>query len=149
MTARFKAGERNVGHAIDPVAVAHLQRVVDETGCSIVLSSTWRLIHSLADMRGRLIEAGMRSPVPLRDKTPCLDRRQGVIEVNPGRGSEVQAWLDAAGFEGRFCCIDDDSDFQSHHNLVKTDHAVGMTAEHADRCIALLRGADQSTAEQP
>ncbi len=138
MKARYYLGEDNVGHALDPAAVAHLQRVVEVTGCEIVLSSTWRLIHSLADMRGMLIAAGMRHPVPLIDKTPCLDRRQGRIEINPGRGKEVQAWLDRVGFEGKFCCIDDDADFLPHQNLVRTDHMVGMTAAHADRCIELL-----------
>jgi hypothetical protein len=139
MKARHEAGERNVGHALDPTAVAQLQRVVDETGCEIVLSSTWRLIHSLSDMRGMLIAAGMRHPVPLIDKTPCLDRRHGSIEVNPGRGKEVQAWIDMRMFTGPFCCIDDDTDFMPHQNLVRTDHMEGMTAEHADRCIEILR----------
>lgn len=144
MRARAQAGERNVGHSLDPACVAHLQRVVDETGCSIVLSSTWRLIHSLADMRGRLIEAGMRHPVPLFDKTPCLDRKHGCIEINPGRGEEVQAWIDASGFDGRFCCLDDDTDFLPNQNLVHVDHMDGMTAEHAERCIELLRAPDET-----
>lgn len=137
MRQRLEAGEKNVGHALDPDAVAQLQRIVDATGCSIVLSSTWRLIHTLADMRGRLIEAGMRSPVPLRDKTPNLDTKG----ANGRRGSEVQAWIDRAGFEGRFCCVDDDDDFQLHHNLVRTDHVVGMTKWEADQCIKFLRPA--------
>lgn len=122
---------------IDPQAVGHLQRIVDETGCSIVLSSTWRLIHSLADMRGRLITKGMRSPCPLRDKTPDLRARGGKIE-RYRRGLEVNAWISNMGFSAPYACLDDDSDFMPGQNLVQTHFDTGLMAEHADRCIRIL-----------
>lgn len=128
---------------LDPEAVARLQRVVDETGCSIILSSTWRLLHSLSEMRGLLIEAGMRSPVPLRDRTPDLTTKTHTgsqILKAVGRGMEVNAWLDNIGFEGRYCCIDDDSDFLPGQPLVKTTFQSGMLDSHADQCIAILKG---------
>lgn len=124
---------------IDPEAVTHLQRIVDETNCSLVLSSTWRLIHSLADMRGKLIAKGMRSPCPLRDKTPDLSARGGTVERYQ-RGLEVNAWIANVGFEAPYACLDDDGDFLPGQNLVQTKFETGLLAEHADRCIAILTG---------
>lgn len=124
---------------IDPEAVKHLQRIVDESKCSIVLSSTWRLIHSLADMRGRLIAKGMRDPCPLRDKTPDLSPRGGTIERYQ-RGLEVNAWIDNMDFRAAYACVDDDGDFLPGQNLVQTDFRTGLLAEHADRCIRILTG---------
>lgn len=128
---------------IDPEAVKHLQRIVDETGCSIVLSSTWRTIHPLAEMRGKLIAKGMRHPCPLRDKTPDLRREQRDELIDTVRGREIAAWIDRASFEGRYVCLDDDGDFLPGQPLVQTTFDMGLTEEHADRCIAILRGSHQ------
>ena len=127
---------------IDPEAVKHLQRIVDETECSLILSSTWRLIHPLADMRGRLIAKGMRHPCPLRGKTPDLSEQQtkGAIQIGVRRGEEVKHWIDRNRFEGRYVCLDDDSDFLPDQPLVKTNFNEGLTAAHADQCIAILKG---------
>lgn len=127
----------------DPQAVAELRRVVDETGCVIVLSSSWRLGHSLADMRGRLIAAGMRHPCPLIDATPDLWEKD--VEHSPCRGEEVKAWIETRGFEGPYVCVDDDTDFLPGQPLVRTTWAKGFTKEHADECIRILR--DSSTAQ--
>lgn len=126
---------------LDPDAVTQLQRIVDETQCSLILSSTWRLIHPLAHMRGRLIEKGMRHPCPLRGKTPDLSEQQtkGVIQIGARRGEEVKAWIEANRFKAPYVCLDDDSDFLEGQPLVQTTFETGLTAEHADRCIALLR----------
>lgn len=127
---------------IDSLAVAHLQRIVDETHCSLILSSTWRLIHPLSEMRGRLIAKGMRSPCPLRGKTPDLSPRGGTIERYQ-RGLEVNAWINTMGFKARYACIDDDGDFMPGQNLVQTDFRTGLLAEHADRCIRILNASVQ------
>lgn len=138
---------------IDPDAVKHLQRVVDETGCQIVLSSTWRLgpPGTLSNVRGKLVAAGMRSPCPLIDRTPDLSYATGPdgkgIYRGARRGEEVKHWLDAMGYEGPYVCIDDDSDFLEGQPLVKTKFADGMTAAHADQCIAFLRPAPTVTPE--
>jgi len=125
---------------LDPDAVAQLQRIVDETNCSLILSSTWRLIHKLADMRGKLIAKGMRHPVPLRGKTPDLSEQQmkGVIQIGARRGEEVKHWIQANGFKGSFVCVDDDSDFLEDQPLVQTTFEYGLTPAHADRCISIL-----------
>lgn len=146
-----RGGSLNCGRdGLDPEAVKHLQRIVDVTGCALVLSSTWRLIHSLSDMRGRLIQAGMRSPVPLRDKTPCLDSqyKDGKIVVARIRGDEIKQWIDDRDFKGKYVCLDDDPDFHPDQPLVQTTFTHGLTAEEAERCIDIL-GARMETVPAP
>lgn len=118
---------------IDPDTVPHLQRIVDETGCDIVVSSTWRLGTMLSELRGRLIAAGMRPPVPIVDRTAYLGGK---------RGEEVAEWLEAMEPQA-YVCLDDDSDFLPGQHLVKTNGQVGLTAADADRCIAILGSAPQ------
>jgi Swiss Army Knife RNA repair-like protein len=126
---------------IDPDAVKHLQRVVDETQCSIVLSSSWRIGAYVSDIRGQLIAAGMRHPCPLHDKTPVLEgKRVNGRYQNVLRGEEVKLWRDTAGHEGTYVCIDDGSDFLAGQPLVKTEWEIGMQSTHADLCIEILLG---------
>lgn len=135
---------------IDPDTIPHLQRIVDETGCEIVISSTWRITHRLPDIRGALIKAGMRHPVPIVDKTPVLHSREpSGIYVAKIRGDEVQAWIDAIGFEESYVCLDDDADFHPGQPLVRTSNYEGLTAADADKCIAILRAAVTESAHRP
>lgn len=119
---------------IDPDTVPHLQRIVDETNCVIVVSSTWRIGTLLSEIRGRLIDAGMRHPVPIVDRTPILRDKD--------RGDEVAQWLDRME-PVAYVCLDDDSDFLPGQHLVKTNGQVGLTAVEADKCIAILNAAPE------
>lgn len=126
---------------IDPLAAVHLQRVVDETDCNIILSSTWRLLHSLAEMRGLLIAAGMRAPVPLVGRTPDLttiEPRHSSILKASGRGFEINKWIEENQFTGPYVCIDDDRDFLPGQPLVQTTWQDGMQDIHATLCIDIL-----------
>lgn len=119
---------------IDPDTIPHLQRIVDETDCVIVVSSTWRIGTPTSELRGRLIAAGMRHPCPVVDRTPVLRDKL--------RGDEVAQWLEWMGPDS-YVCLDDDSDFLPGQNLVKTDGQVGLTAGDADMCISILCSAPQ------
>jgi len=137
---RYEAGHRDSTWQIDSETIPHLQKIIDETNCTLVLSSTWRLLHSLSDMRGMLAMAGLRGTIPLRDKTPSISKVVGTIEYTKGRGHEIQAWIDMRQYSGVYCCVDDDSDFLPHQPLVQTNVEVGLTAADAWRCIEILKG---------
>lgn len=141
-----------VTDGIDPRAVAQLQRIVDATDCSLILSSSWRTMYTLAEMRQKLVDKGIRYPCPLRDKTPDFsfdgprrleDPRLRSIEANLSRyqrGREVSAWIAEHRFSGRYVCVDDDADFLPIQPLVRTSFQQGLTVERADRCIDILKG---------
>jgi hypothetical protein len=121
---------------IDPDTIPHLQRIVDETGCNIVVSSTWRIGRSRIELIEVLHSAGMRIPCPVIDKTP-------VHGYGRYRGNEVADWLESNGYAGKFVCLDDDGDYLPGQPLVQTSCEFGLTAEHADRCILILSGQPQ------
>ena len=115
---------RTERYPLDDDCVARLQRIVKETGCRVVLSSTWR-----GDKEGvRVIEEGV---VKLIGLTPHLD--------GP-RGAEVNAWLLAHSHEKTpFAILDDDSDFYPWQPFFKTKfYSGGLTDEIADKVIAYL-----------
>jgi Swiss Army Knife RNA repair-like protein len=138
---------------LDTHCVKRLQRIVDETGCDIVIMSTWRRIHTLEEISDMLVAAGMRNPVPIIGKTP-VNLHVGRLQTDCKliRGHEVDNWLNAPENEYRvfyglshiqkikYCCVDDDTDFLSFQPLVKTSIEVGLTNDDADNCIAKLTG---------
>lgn len=116
---------------IDQFHVQHLKRIVDETGCSIVLSSTWRC--NLNWKRG-LSKHGMPKSIisSIIDRTP--------ITMDRYRGEEIDMWLKDNKFEGVFAIVDDDSDMEPHMDkLVKTSYRTGLTSEIADLLIQNLK----------
>lgn len=135
--------ERKSKHML-PDHVARLTRVLRETGCDVVVSSTWRMrftprqIARMLTMQGmpavlavRFVGATDEEPVPY--DWPCRGGRQ--------RGLQIARWLNTARRlpVTKFAIIDDDNDMAhlaSH--LVQTDTMIGMTNADADRLIELL-----------
>ncbi len=116
---------------IDPDAAKRVQRLCDETGAKIVISSTWRLLHKLPALKRVLAAKGLTAPVI--GVTPCL----------PGskiRGEEIQLWLDRyLELEGDFSrgpvegmvILDDDSDMGKLAPwLVRTPFETGFVDGH-------------------
>lgn len=119
-------------YEIDPEALARLRRIVEATGCELVISSTWRRIYKMVQFREAFNHFGWVQ-VPFADKTPVL--QQGI------RGDEVRAWLNTTGKimdVERYCCVDDNSDFHPDNNLFQTSHDKGLTDEVADSIINFL-----------
>lgn len=113
---------------LDPVAIKLLQHVVEETGASVVLSSTWRIgalqedIEQFSEFLGvEIIAVTGRSP-------------DGI------RGKEIQKWLDLSAGVDSFVIVDDDSDMlpSQMQNFVKVDGKVGLTYENVKSILSIL-----------
>lgn len=117
---------------IDPSAAARVQALVNRTRARIVVSSTWRLLYQLHDLRRMFEHRGLHAP--LFDRTPPTvgDNR---------RGDDIQAWLDAhaaLGIEG-MVILDDDSDMKHLKPwLVQTSFDEGLRDEHVERAAEVL-----------
>lgn len=101
----------------DPVAVKIVRRLCDETDSKIVVSSTWRIGHTVDTLQLRMRECGAGALSPL---VIGMTGRDGKI-----RGDEIRAWLNTNPVH-RYVIIDDGSDMHPDQYFVKTDHAVGM-----------------------
>lgn len=130
--------------------VAHLNAIVKRTGAKVVISSTWRILMHMEDIKEHLDWAGFQGEVI--GKTPRLGR---------DRGHEIQAWLDfhsdkptrfqrlvraVKRFFGwdddtieSFVILDDDSDMvHLKPYLVKTSMENGLLEEHVEKAVKVL-----------
>lgn len=119
-------------HETDPIDMAMLERVkriIAETGCKIVLSSTWRL-------NDRSLKK-VQSFLPILDITPD--------KGNSSRGSEIEDWLTRQSLKSnfwvsRYAILDDSNDMLEGQqpNFFRTDWLIGLTDDIADRVITHL-----------
>lgn len=115
---------------VDPDMVAMVRRIVRDTGCKIVMSSSWR-----------------------HDKESCewvAKKVGGIIDITPTthlykyedkpRGTEIYDWLSSAKGIECYAILDDDSDFHEYQPLFKTDWNTGLTPEITQQVIDHLNG---------
>ncbi len=108
----------------DPNLIKILNRIIEETGAKIVLSSTWRKIEYRCDA----IKNDMK--INYIGKTPILWKKRGI---------EIQEWLDENPDVEKFVILDDDSDMvHLMPHLLQTDGEFGLTNEIADEAIKRL-----------
>lgn len=117
----------------DTDCVAMLNKITDETGARIVVSSTWR--------RGgkRFIKETLRLWGVSGRVIGCTPLLHAV-----DRGAEIQSFMDeyakSNGDIKAFVILDDDDDMlHLSSRLVRTYFADGLTSANADEAIALLR----------
>ena len=101
---------------IDSDLASLIRRIVNNTGCEVVLSSSWRLFKHGRDEIERLV-------VKCFDITPKL---------RGPRGFEIQAWLMSHPEVERYAILDDaDVLPDQRQNLFRTSWDVGLTDEIA------------------
>lgn len=123
----FPLGHLSIPH------IQRLNRIIEETNSSIVISSTWRN-NSLKDLRNWLSTKGFLFKDQIIDKTPNF-------HLSYGRGYEIQDWLNNSSNVTNFVILDDDIDM--HHllpYLVHTDQRYGLQEEETQLAIDLLNG---------
>lgn len=112
--------------SIDPEKVKLLNRILDETGAEIVVSSSWRgdsqlqTIFSIAGIKKKIY-----------GETPRIKGRH--------RGKEIQEWLNTHEVEN-YVILDDDSDIldsQLNH-FVQTSWQEGLVESDAESAIRIL-----------
>jgi hypothetical protein len=127
-------------YELDPLACLRLQHLCDAFGAVIVLSSTWRVYHTQAEIQDMFAQRGLT--VPIIGRTPDL-RDCGLDTEEPwnlvGRGLEIQWWLqhylpsDEAVCAQKFVILDDDGDFGDlKGKLVQTRMVTGLTDLEGD-----------------
>lgn len=118
---------------IDPEPAALIRRIVQETGCKVVLSSYWRLYPpDLKRVREEVCE--------LLDCTKSLPDKM--------RGAEVREWMQRHPDVERYAILDDDSDFYDFQPLFRTSFNTGLLPEMAERVIKYLNEESENVAYQ-
>ena len=119
VNSRATTSFRNKLYPVDPHMAFMVGKIQLDTGCEVVLSSSWR--HHPDG-----IKAVEDSIVKVYDTTPMLDHL-GV------RGHEIQAWLDKHPEVTRYAILDDDSDMlpEQMPNFFKTTFQNGLLEDIA------------------
>ena len=102
--------------------LALISRVVRETECKIVISSTWRHYFSLDKIHKFFVERGWPHP------------REVIVGETPSklsnnhRGQEIEWWLEENSCD-RYCIVDDDASMFEEQlpYFVNTDGDIGLT----------------------
>lgn len=119
---------------IDPSRVALVNRIVEQTGCLVVLSSAWRMYGKPAVSKW-LQERG--ATFNLLDVT--------TVKISASRGQEIDHWIfENGGLDTMSICILDDSKdidpLLDKHVWCHPDE--GITPGRAELAIAMLNGDD-------
>jgi hypothetical protein len=124
---------------IDKEAVARLNTVVLQSGAKIVVSSTWRLMRTLDQLKLLLANAGFVGEVI--DKTPEL-KRKNISDPCAGRSVEIAKWLnDHENLNvDKFAILDDSSEAGIGFGdlFVKTKFHSGLQDQHVEKLIEIL-----------
>ena len=122
-------------HTLDPGCVTRLNRLLDETGAILVISSTWRKIWPLAALQCRFEEYGFTGKIA--DRTPVL---RGVE-----RGVEIASYLSEMSSRGypieQWVILDDNSDMGPlAYSLLLIDREPGLTDQDVEKAKEILDG---------
>ena len=110
---------------IDPILAARVARIVEDTGCEVVLSSSWRHFEGGREE----VDAKVH---PTYDITPAV---KGGF-----RGEEILLWLAAHPDVDRYAILDDNDDFYPGQPLFRTTWATGLTQDVAAAATRHLLG---------
>lgn len=117
--------------------VKRLNRILDETGCQIVLSSAWRYMVLMGAMtldgfgyllRSHGVRAGRLIGTTAKDETGGVDER----------GKQIKAWLAEHQAVTQWAVVDDMALGFDGMPIVRTDGARGLQDADADRLIEML-----------
>lgn len=127
-----------------PQAVRRLRAVVEDTGCRVVLSSTWRTMPAFI---AALWNADA-FPSPHHDWRTIekpWQTQNGLIIASATRGHEIAEWLSRHPEVTTYAIVDDDSDMLPEQKpfFVQTSFDTGLTDEHAERLVAILTATTQ------
>lgn len=138
---------------LDPVNIRPLNRIIDEVGPRIVITSDWRYNLSDDSLRDIFEEAGIQGSIV--GSTPLMyhpgDEIPDDMIEEIEKGQEISAWFererdrDSTAPDFCFAILDENSDlapYQAAH--VATERSVGLTDGTADKVITLLRGPESS-----
>lgn len=130
---------RDYSVLIDPKKVALLKKIVEETGASIVLSSSWSKFWEKEDS---VDSAGKRINAALAEYGLTVSAKIPQIR-DATRSQEIEAFLQNHPYVVNYVILDDNDHGWSRRlrcRWSKTDSAVGLTQETVEQAVAVLRG---------
>lgn len=121
--------------------VNNLKEIVEKTGASIVISSTWRKYFTIEKFKQMFALYGWNN-APVIGKTKDISKRVGKMSSlyeAVSRGVEIAEYLNSNKI-AQYVILDDYNDMlpdqQSH--MIETDPLIGLQKSDAERAINIL-----------
>lgn len=133
----FNLEEHDPANEIDPYKVSLLNKIVEATDAKVVVSSTWRRLYSLENLRSFLFQKGFCGEIIGITPTKYENYRAQ-------REKEIFAWLKKHNKKGKhnsFVVLDDqlfNIDKEFPDNFVRTDAKFGLTLKLTKQAINIL-----------
>jgi len=122
---------------LDPKAIKVFDDLVERSGATVILSSTWRWKYSVDEMNEMLKGRGAKFTIAAA--TPILF---GKISSRIPRGKEIAEFIKVLPEVPESFVIIDDHDDMLHlkTNLVQTDPKHGITPDDVEKALKVLNG---------
>lgn len=133
------------GYAFDPIAVANLKKILDETGADIVISSSWKCM-GLSQLEEMWEERGLPgkiigiTPNSVSDEL-LLNADIDNMELFHIRGTEIREWLmNNSKSVSNYAILDDMDNMlpEQEAHFVWIDPDIGITDGNAVQTIMIL-----------
>ena len=127
---------------LDPAAVARLNRLLAASQAKVVVSSSWRVGRTKAELRDLLEKVGFQGSIV--GCTPDLSSVIRFSDYEVVRAREVRTWLESSIVPvTQFVILDDarleDDEIAEH--LVRTSFELGLQDSHVGEALAILKRA--------
>lgn len=120
----------NPDKEINPTCVQLLNKLIKDTNASVVISSAWRIGHSLVWLQTTLEKVGFEYPERIIGATISNSKGQ--------RGDEIDMWLRQLHIDA-FVILDDDDDMSVvQDKLVQTSFETGLLEEHVEAAKKII-----------
>lgn len=120
-------------------AISRLNDIVRESKAKVVISSSWRVHHSLDELRALLAEVGFQGEIIGCTPIHSHERALGLPDIGMIRCQEIQAWIDAQPKPLTSFVVLDDLELEllaAYH--IKTDMEEGLCDHHIGQALAIL-----------
>ena len=128
---------RGVSDCIDPLCMLQLNRIIDVTGCDVVISSSWRRWlrdgFDLAAFEMLLSTHGFCGKV-----VGATSTRRVAAPGETERSKEIRQYLLDNPSITAYAVLDDDT--EPIENFVHVNNDVGLSFQDAEKAIRLLLG---------
>lgn len=120
-------------------SVGLLNKFIADVDAEVVISSSWRIGHSVDFIRGALAARGLFRHEAVIDKTEHIHWKSesGIITGTATRADEIREWLSRNPRES-FVIFDDAWDAEIEGHYVRTNMEEGLTYEHLNRALDIL-----------
>lgn len=127
---------------LNDICIKNLKKIVDQTGCAIVLSSDWRLYPHMLALISNTFTANQ---IPqIIGQTPDLWKNKFLGKGPVPRYKEIQMWLktnDLWSKSIKYAIVDDDLSARMPHlktNYFRTWYSKGLSDKVTDAIIVYL-----------